>query len=119
MPIARLATGIRDEHGRVNILVVNKSLYFGESLYHSFINPNQIRNFGIPVSDNPYDSGRYFDINHGDQFIPFKTEVSTLFFNSFVPTDAEINTCPHMVLTYSEIEWDPHGVEMATNRTYR
>ena len=50
VPIARLATGIRDEHRRVNILVVNKSLYFGESLYHSFINPNQIRNFGVPVS---------------------------------------------------------------------
>ena len=23
-----------------------------------------------------------------------------------------------MVITYSEIKWDPHGVEMATNRPY-
>ena len=62
------------------------------------------------MSDNPYDSGRDLGIDHDDQFIPFKSEGSTVFFNSFVPTNAEINTCRHMVLTYSEIVWDLHGV---------
>ena len=99
MPIERVATGIRNEHKRVHILIVNQALYFGASLYHSLINTNQIRHFGIPVSDNPYDSGQYFDIDHDNTFIPFKTEGLNLFFNYFVPTGAEINTCPHMVLT--------------------
>ena len=93
MPIQRVATVIRDEHGHVQILIVNQELYYGASLDHSVINPNQTRHFGIPVSDNPYDSERDFGINHDDQFIPFKSEGSTVFFKYFVPTDAEINTC--------------------------
>ena len=63
-----------------------------------------------------YESGHDYSIDHDDQFIPFKSEGSTLFFNYFVPTYSEINTCPYMVLIYIEIEWDPHGLEMATNR---
>ena len=62
------------------------------------------------MSENPYDSGREFGLDHDYQFIPFHTEGSTEFFNYFVETDAEITTCPHMVLTDSEIECDPHGV---------
>ena len=74
VPIARVATVISNEHGRVHILIVNKSLYFGTSLDHLFINLNQIRNFGIPVSENPYDSGQDFGINHNNQLIPIKSE---------------------------------------------
>ena len=118
VPIERVATGIRDEHGRMHILILNKALYFGAILDHPLINPNQIRRFGIPMSDNPYDSGRYVGIYHEEQFIPFKTYSSTVFFNYFVPTDADINACPYMVLTDNKIEWDPHEVEMAANRSY-
>ena len=100
---------VRYEHGCVNILIVNQALYFGASLDHSLINTNQIRNFGIPVSDNPYDSGRSFGIDHEDQFIPFKTEGSN-FFNYFLPTDDEITTFPNMVLADNELEWDLHDV---------
>ena len=64
VPIARVSTGLRDEHGHMYIIIVNQALCFGAILDHSLINPNQIRNFGIPVSDNLYDSGRYFGINH-------------------------------------------------------
>ena len=110
VPIERVATVIRDEHGRLRILIVNQSIYFGGSLYHSIFNTNQIRHFGIPVSGNTYDSGQDFVINHDDHFIPFKSEGSTVYLNYFVPTDAEINTCPHMIITDSEIKWDPHGV---------
>ena len=94
----------------MQILIVNQALYFGASLDHSLINPNQIRYFRITVSDNPYDSGRYFGIDHDNQFITFKTEGSTVFLNYFVPADADINTWPHMVLTDREIDWDPHEV---------
>ena len=41
-----------------------------------------------------------------------------MYFNYFVTTDSEINTCPHLVLTEKDLEWDPHDVEMATNRPY-
>ena len=74
VPIARVATGIHNEHVHVQNLIGNQSLYFGASLDHSLINTNQIRHFGILVSDNPYDSGRDFGIHHDYQFIPFKSE---------------------------------------------
>ena len=70
------------------------------------------------MSDKPYDSGQDFGINHEYQFIPFKTQGSTAFFKYFVPTDFEVNTCPHMVLTDRELEWDPHDFKMAANRPY-
>ena len=67
VPIERVATGICDEHKRVHILIINQALYFGASLDHSLINPNQIKHFGIRVSNNPFDSGRDFGIDHDDQ----------------------------------------------------
>ena len=51
-------------------------------------------------------------------FIPFKTEGSTVYFGTFVPTDSELNTCPHIILTGSDTEWDPQGVVMNSNRPY-
>ena len=58
VPISRVAIEIRDEHGHLHILIFNQALYFGSSLYHSLINTNQIRHFGILVSENSYDSGQ-------------------------------------------------------------
>ena len=58
VPIARVATAYCDGSGITYILVINEALFFGTSMDHSLINPNQICHNGIPVSDNPYDSGR-------------------------------------------------------------
>ena len=75
----------------MHIFIVNQALYFGAILDHSLINTNQIRHYGIPVSDNPYESGQYFGIDYEDQFIPFKNEGSNVFFTYFVPTNSDIN----------------------------
>ena len=56
MYVAKVATEICNEHGHVQILIVNQSIYFWARLDHSNINPNQTRNFGIPVSENLYNS---------------------------------------------------------------
>lgn len=37
------------------ILVFHESHFYGARLDHSLINPNQIRAYGIPIWDNPYD----------------------------------------------------------------
>ena len=36
------------------ILVFNESLWMGDSLTHSLINPNQLHAFGMDVQDNPF-----------------------------------------------------------------
>ena len=38
--------------GITYILVLNKALYYGMRLDHSLINPNQVRQFGIPLWDS-------------------------------------------------------------------
>ena len=99
VPVARVATAYKDDFGATYILIINEALYFGSKMDHSLINPNQIRHFGIPVSDDAYDRGREFGIAHKYLFIPFETEGSTVFFESYVPTDNELDTCPNVVLT--------------------
>ena len=118
VPVARAATAIQDENGATYILIVNEALYFGPSLDHSLINPNQIRHFGIPVSDDPYDRSRQFGIDHEDLFIPFSTTGSTVYFDSYMPTIEEIERFPHIVLSDGDNEWDPKGVEMRDDSAY-
>ena len=79
VPVTQVATVYTDGNEATYILIINEALYFGSSMDHSLINPNQIRNFGIPVFNNPYDEGRDLGINHQSLFVPFRTQGSTVF----------------------------------------
>ena len=99
VPVATVATGYRDQDGNVYILVIHEALYFGAQMDHFLYNPNQIRHFGTPVSDDPYDNTRSLGIDHSELFIPFHTEGCTIFFDFFLATDEDIDSDPHIVLT--------------------
>ena len=43
VPVATVATAYQHPSGVVYILIIHEALYFGRSLDHSLINPNQIR----------------------------------------------------------------------------
>lgn len=59
VPIVTGATAYGDlQSGETYILVFNESLFFGARLDHSLLNPNQIRHYGVPVWDNPFDTNR-------------------------------------------------------------
>ena len=118
IPICQAASLWTAEDGRKYILIVNEGLFFGQQLDHSLINPNQARHYGIPVSDNPYDRDKPFGIDHEDVFIPFQTQGSKVYFDTCIPTNDELNDLPHIVLTDGDSEWDPHGMEMNSNRPY-
>ena len=76
VPIGTVATVFCDEHGARHALIIHEALYFGNGMDHSLINPNQIRHFGIPVSDDSYDSTRDFGISHNELFIPLKLKAA-------------------------------------------
>ena len=38
--------------------MINEALYYGTKLYHSLINPNQIRAYGVPFWYKPYEKER-------------------------------------------------------------
>ena len=53
IPIVQVATGYTTACGKRYILIFNEALYIPE-LENSLMNPNQLRNYGINVQDNPY-----------------------------------------------------------------
>lgn len=115
VPIARGATGYHDpKTGRKYLIFINQGLFFGDKMDHSLWNPNQIRHYHIPVSDDIYDETREFGINHPDVFLPFETEGATVFIKSFRPTKDQLNdpSYIHIELTDPKREWDPHKIVM-------
>jgi len=81
---------------------------------HSLINPNQIRDFGLKVHDNPYDLDpeRAIGIElYDDLRLPFHTDGSAIYFESKYPDDHELETCEHIIIT-SDAEWKPHELKM-------
>ena len=52
--IVHAATAWQSQHtGQTYILELNEALWMGDTMYHSLVNPNQFRNFGIQVQDDP------------------------------------------------------------------
>lgn len=79
------------ETGLTYILVFHESLYFGRRLNHSLLNPNQMRHYGIPVWDNPYDPSRELGIEvDSGLFIPFVARGTKIQFKSRFPTEEEL-----------------------------
>ena len=115
IPVARVATAYTNEEGKTWILIINEALFFGSRLDHSLINPNQIRHFGVPVCDDPYDPHRPLGIDHENAFIPFEKEGACIFFDTYVPSDEQLEEWEHVELTNDEIPWNPSTVRLGDN----
>ena len=63
--IVLAATGYTSANGRNYILVFNEALYIKE-MQQTLINPNQCRNFGVEIQDNPYDADKPITISTPD-----------------------------------------------------
>ena len=113
VPIVSGATAYDDPvSGDTCILVFNESLYYGEALDHTLINPNQVRSYGIPFWDNPFDPTRSLSIDvHDDLHIPLRTSGTKVLFTTRVPTSHELETCAHIHMT-SATPWTPAAVAM-------
>ena len=111
VPIVTIATAYVDERGVTWILIFHETLYFGASLDHALINPNQIRLHGIPVGDDPTDPNRKFGIEAKGLFIPWETDGTTIYFESHAPSDDEWQNCKRIIMT-SENEWIPTSVNL-------
>ena len=97
------------------ILVFNESLWMGDSLTHSLINPNQLCAFGTDVQDNPFSNERlsiqpaFHDIS-----IPLQTLGTIIYANTRAPTNQELGQQTHIVLS-SDADWDPHHVQFPSH----
>jgi hypothetical protein len=115
VPIVSAATAWTNEQtGETVILYFHQMLWYGGKLTNSLINPNQIRHIGRPVCDDVTDKARDFGINIDDEFvIPFEMTGTTIYFESRVPSNWELDNCRIIVMT-DESTWDPNTVSIAT-----
>jgi hypothetical protein len=98
--------------GHTFILVFNESLYYGDKLDHSLINPNQLRAYGIPLWDNPYDTMHSLSIDVDTTLsIPLRAFSTKVGFRTRVPTSDKLRTCIHIPMTSSR-PWNPTEVVM-------
>ena len=119
VPIVSGATAYdHTDSGKTFILVFNESLYYGDFLDQILINPNQVRAFGLPFWDNPYDTARSLSIDvDADLHIPLRAHCTKLMFRTRVPTEEELLTCDHIQMMSSH-PWNPTKISMlqATNQ---
>jgi hypothetical protein len=113
VPIVTGATAYDDPvTGHTYILVFHESLYYGDKLDHTLINPNQVRSYGIPFWDNPFDSARSLSIDVNDDLqIPLRTIGTKVAFRTRVPTAYELENSDHIHMT-SAHPWNPTDVTM-------
>ena len=121
VPIVAGATAYDDLLTKTTyILVFNEGLYYGTSLDHSTINPNQIRANGIPYWDNPYNYDNGLRITP-TEFLDISLVVNgtKLKFTTRTPTTDELTKCLHIQMTIP-IPWEPEDVQLGQfDRTTR
>ncbi len=113
VPIVNASTAYtNEESGETVVLRFNQVLWYGKKLSMSLINPNQIRHFGLTVSDDPTDKAREFGIVGDGVWVPFEMSGTTVFFRSRVPTQWEMENCRIVELTV-DAPWNPSDVTIA------
>jgi hypothetical protein len=112
VPIVNAATAWQSPHtGQTYILVLNESLWMGDSMDHSLINPNQLRHFGTRVQDDPTSSYPLSVITEDNEFcMELSMEGTIVYANTHSPSEYELNTCPHINLS-SPQPWNPMKVK--------
>ena len=108
IPVCTCATAITvPATGETMILVFHQSLFFGDQLDHSLINPNQVRHFlGNIVHDHPFDRAHPAAVYHPQVTIPLFMRGTFSCFKSRSPTPEELRTSVHIDMT-SSAYWDP------------
>ena len=102
-------------HGQTYILIFHESLWMGDSLDHTLFNPNQLRHFGTKVQDNPMSEKPLSIITEDNEFsLGMSMSGTVIYFDSRTPTEEELRTCPHIVLT-STHPWNPTSVTFPTS----
>jgi hypothetical protein len=106
IPVARCATTYTcPDSGQSVLLIADQVLYFGDSMDHSLINPQQIRSNGYSLCDDPWDPNRTLGLDTDHFFIPFFTTGSVIHFASAFPSRWDLDNLPIIQLTAPH--WDP------------
>ena len=111
VPIVQAATAYQSEYtGIIYILIFNESLWMGDSMRHTLVNPNQLRYYGTKVQDNPTSARPLHIMTESSEFnLELKIKGTVTFADTFTPTAKQLHDCPHVVLS-SPHERNPQKV---------
>ena len=110
--IVQVATSYTTACSKRCVLIFNEALHILE-LEHSLMNPNQLRNYGIEVQDNPHSSDIMVVEKTGDEqdFITcLQSEEANIFIDTWTPIDKHLKEHKHVVFT-SPTECNPNKVK--------
>ena len=94
--------------GTAYLLVFHESLWMGDKLDHTLVNPNQLWAYGVSIQDNPFDT-KPLCITTDDVSIKLYLEGTIICGDTQTPTESELGQLPRLILT-SPHDWDPHNV---------
>jgi hypothetical protein len=124
IPIASAATAYDDpETGETIILEFHQGLWFGNTMEHSLVNPNQCRMNGIDLCDDPFDKHRKLMIvDHlSGHEIPLTFRSCVVKAITRAPTYDEIEEAKNsgrIIEMTSEAPWDPSKVSIHAVTTF-
>ena len=83
----------------------------GDKIDHTLENHNQLRHYGVKVQDNPVSNKSLHIMTENQEFnMELKIKEITIFADTFTPSDKELSSCPHIIMS-SPHEWNPHDVQ--------
>ena len=94
--------------GTAYLLIFHESLWMGNKLDHTLVNPNQLRAYGVSVQDNPFDT-KPLSITTNDASVKLYSEGTIICGDTRTPTESELSQLPWLILT-SLHDLDPHNI---------
>ena len=93
--------------GTAYLLIFHESLWRGDKLDHTLVNPNQLQAYGVSVQDNPFDAKLLF-ITTDDVSVELYSEGMIICGDTQTPTESKLSQLTWLILT-SMHDWDPHN----------
>lgn len=120
VPIVQAATGFTSSNGSRFILIFNEAIWMPQ-LQYSLMNPNQLRDYGVEVQDNPYSDDNMLirnEVHDDDGFVAcLRSEGTNIYIDTWTPTQKDLEEYRHIVMT-SDKPWDPHEVQFPSPSHY-
>ena len=94
--------------GTAYLLVFHESLWMGNKLDHTLVNPNQLWAYSVNVLGNPFDT-KPLSITTDDVSVELYSEGTMICGDTRMPTESELGQLPRLILI-SPHDCDPHNV---------
>ena len=94
--------------GTAYLLIFHESLWMGNRLDNTLVNPNQLRAYDVSIQDNPFDA-KQLCITTDDTSVELYSEGTIICGDTWTPTEAKLSELPRLILT-SPHDWDPHNI---------